>query len=1015
MAGDQARAEAQLETLDPATRRLAVYCTLAVRVQPTLLRALRLRLAPELTAATESDLWWSAIVASRSPDAVTFSTSALRRLRVDLESNRQEDPEALVMAHELVARHHVNEAPALQLEEEISWLSLWEGEAARERIDRLLAKAVVSLVEQGNTGVADWWPGAHARMSDLARSTDMAIRLSILTSPLLDRDAVAIPEDVEPVLDGLTELGLRHVRDVAVGVLRVGDMLSIGEVDRARGAALLVPDTHPRLLELEWESSDEEGGFANRQIVALARQEVVRRDVGRGMVRVRTARGSVYEVPPDLNAASFVSRAKGFPPLGAIWAGNGTTFSVYTGIADRVELCLFDEDGAEHRLDLEPGRNSVWRAHPPEVRPGRRYGYRVHGPHDPGRGHRCNASKLLVDPYSRAIAGQVDFDRSLFSYSPDDPQELNEEDSAPHTMRSVVVDPAFDWGDDRRPGHAAHETVLYEAHVKGLTVAHPKVPTELRGTYAGLAHPAVLEHLLGLGVTAVELMPVQQFIVDPELAQRGLANYWGYSPIGVFAPHNAYSASGQRGQQVVEFKSMVKALHDAGIEVILDVAYAYTGEGGRFGRTLCLRGVDTAAYYRLVDADPARYYDTTGTGNTMLMRHPRVLQLILDSMRYWVAEMHVDGFRFDRAASRARQFHEVDRLSAFFGLVQQDPSVNGVRLIAEPWDVGDGGYQVGNFPAQWSEWNGRYRDTVRDFWRGEASTLGEFASRLSGSADLYEHSGRRPSSSINFVASHDGFTLRDLVSYQEKHNEANGEQNLDGESHNRSWNCGVEGETDDPEVLELRARQQRNFLATLFLSQGVPLLQHGDELGRTQRGNNNAYGQDNERSWVDWELEPWQRQLLEFTRAVSTLRKQHPVFRRRRFLTGAGDTAWFRPDGAPMGSDDWTTTGRAGRGLALYLDGDAIAEPNHRGERVMDDSAFVLVNPGADELRFTLPVTGPWKLVLDTAEEALSGRPSAPGQRAAIPVRGHSVVVLIRPQGATPGEAPTSSSGSGDG
>jgi hypothetical protein len=684
MAGDQARAEAQLETLDPATRRLAVYCTLAVRVQPTLLRALRLRLAPELTAATESDLWWSAIVASRSPDAVTFSTSALRRLRVDLESNRQEDPEALVMAHELVARHHVNEAPALQLEEEISWLSLWEGEAARERIDRLLAKAVVSLVEQGNTGVADWWPGAHARMSDLARSTDMAIRLSILTSPLLDRDAVAIPEDVEPVLDGLTELGLRHVRDVAVGVLRVGDMLSIGDVDRARGAALLVPDTHPRLLELEWESSDEEGGFANRQIVALARQEVVRRDVGRGMVRVRTARGSVYEVPPDLNAASFVSRAKGFPPLGAIWAGNGTTFSVYTGIADRVELCLFDEDGAEHRLDLEPGRNSVWRAHLPEVRPGQRYGYRVHGPHDPGRGHRCNASKLLVDPYSRAIAGQVDFDRSLFSYSPDDPQELNEEDSAPHTMRSVVVDPAFDWGDDRRPGHAAHETVLYEAHVKGLTVAHPKVPTELRGTYAGLAHPAVLEHLLGLGVTAVELMPVQQFIVDPELAQRGLANYWGYSPIGVFAPHNAYSASGQRGQQVVEFKSMVKALHDAGIEVILDVAYAYTGEGGRFGPTLCLRGIDNAAYYRLVDADPARYYDTTGTGNTMLMRHPRVLQLILDSMRYWVAEMHVDGFRFDRAASLARQFHEVDRLSAFFDLVQQDPSVNGVRLIAEP-------------------------------------------------------------------------------------------------------------------------------------------------------------------------------------------------------------------------------------------------------------------------------------------------------------------------------------------
>ena len=492
----------------------------------------------------------------------------------------------------------------------------------------------------------------------------------------------------------------------------------------------------------------------------------------------------------------------------------------------------------------------VWHVYLPRVGPGQRYGYRIHGPYDPEHGQRCDPSKLVLDPYAKALEGEIDWAPACYSYDFADPKKRNQEDSAPHTMKSVVINPFFDWQDDRLPRRPYHETVIYEAHVKGMTMRHPRIPDEIRGSYAAMAHPTMIEHLTSLGVTAVELMPVHQFVNDSTLIDRGLNNYWGYNTIGFFAPHNAYSSSGQRGQQVLEFKAMVRELHRANIEVILDVVYNHTAEGNHLGPTLAFRGIDNTSYYRLVDDDPSFYYDTTGTGNTLLMRNPHVLQLIMDSLRYWTTEMHVDGFRFDLAASLARQFHEVDRLSAFFDLVQQDPVVSQVKLIAEPWDVGPGGYQVGNFPPRWTEWNGKYRDTVRDYWRGEPSSLGEFGARLTGSSDLYESDGRAPYASVNFVTAHDGFPLHDLISYNDKHNEANGEGNNDGESHNRSWNCGVEGETDDPEVIGLRERQARNFVSTLLLSQGVPMLLAGDELGRTQGGNNNAYCQDNEISWV---------------------------------------------------------------------------------------------------------------------------------------------------------------------
>ena len=663
-------------------------------------------------------------------------------------------------------------------------------------------------------------------------------------------------------------------------------------------------------------------------------------------------------------------------PLGATYDGSGTNFALFSEVAERVELALVDDAGEERRIELTEVDGFVWHSFLPGVQPGQRYGYRVHGPYEPEAGHRCNPAKLLLDPYAKAVDGQVDGDESLFSYSFDDPKAFNDADSLGHTMLSVVVNPFFDWDNDRPPRHEYHETVLYEAHVKGLTRTHPGLPEEIRGTYAGIGHPAMIEHLTALGVTAIELMPVHQFVQDTHLQSKGLSNYWGYNTIGFFAPHNAYSSTGTRGQQVQEFKSMVKALHEADIEVILDVVYNHTAEGNQLGPTLCFRGIDNEAYYRLVDDDNAHYFDTTGTGNSLLMRHPHVLQLIMDSLRYWVLDMHVDGFRFDLASSLARQFHEVDRLSAFFDLVQQDPVVSQVKLIAEPWDVGDGGYQVGNFPPLWTEWNGKYRDTVRDFWRGEPSTLGEFASRLTGSSDLYQEDGRRPIASVNFITAHDGFTLRDLVSYSSKHNEDNGEGGADGEGHNRSWNCGVEGETKDPAVLALRARQQRNLLTTLLLSQGVPMIAHGDELSRTQLGNNNVYCQDNETAWVDWDLRTEKAELLEFTRRLVTLRQEHPVFRRRRFFAGdpghggeseLGEIAWLTPSGKHMDDEDWSK-GHA-RAVTVFLNGEAIPEPDPRGERIVDDSFLILFNGHHEAVEFTLPgkeYGEQWQVVVDT-------------------------------------------------
>ncbi|WP_432486067.1 glycogen debranching protein GlgX [Kineococcus esterisolvens] len=698
-------------------------------------------------------------------------------------------------------------------------------------------------------------------------------------------------------------------------------------------------------------------------------------------------------------------------PLGATYDGAGTNFALFSEVAERVELCLIGDDGTEQRLDLPEMDGFVWHAYLPSVMPGQRYGYRVHGPFHPESGARCQPEKLLLDPYAKAIEGQVDGDESLFSYRFDDNSVVNDDDSLGHTMLSVVVNPFFDWGNDRHPGHEYHESVIYEAHVKGLTQLHPDIPEEIRGTYAGMAHPAMIEHLTSLGVTAVELMPVHQFVQDTHLTDKGLSNYWGYNTIGFFAPHNSYSSTGQRGQQVQEFKSMVRALHEANIEVILDVVYNHTAEGNHMGPTLCFRGIDNQAYYRLVDGDQKHYFDTTGTGNSLLMRSPHVLQLIMDSLRYWVTDMHVDGFRFDLAATLARQFHEVDRLSAFFDLVQQDPIVSQVKLIAEPWDVGDGGYQVGGFPPLWTEWNGRYRDTVRDFWRGEPRTLAEFASRITGSSDLYEHSGRKPIASINFVTAHDGFTMRDLVSYNEKHNEANGEGGADGESHNRSWNCGVEGPTDDPEIVSLRARQHRNLLTTLLLSQGVPMILHGDELGRTQKGNNNVYCQDNELAWVDWDLSDPQRELLRFARRVVELRRTEPVFQRRRFFAGEsrhggeseiGDIEWFAADGTEMTDADWSDD--ANRSVMVFLNGEAIPEPDRRGERIVGDSFLVMYNPWHEAVEFTLPEKAygdNWHVRLDTADDqvgvvSIFTEESAFSPGTKLPVAGRSVLVLAR-------------------
>ncbi|HZD68675.1 MAG TPA: glycogen debranching protein GlgX [Actinomycetes bacterium] len=661
-------------------------------------------------------------------------------------------------------------------------------------------------------------------------------------------------------------------------------------------------------------------------------------------------------------------------PLGATWDGDGTNFAVFSEGAEAVELCLFDEHDVERRLELPEVTAHTWHGYVPGLGPGQRYGFRAHGPYEPRHGLRFNPAKLLLDPYARALEGMVDWDESVFGYRPGGQDVLpDERDSAGHVPRSVVVYEGFPWGDDRRPSVPWADTVIYEAHVRGLTRRHPDVPERERGTYAAIGSGPVVEHLQRLGVTTLELQPVHHFVSEHAVLRRGLSNYWGYNSIGYFAPDGRYAASGRTRQQVWEFKAMVRNLHTAGIEVILDVVYNHTAEGDQFGPTLSLRGLDNRTYYRLNDHDPSRYVDFSGCGNTLNVRHPQVLALIMDSLRYWVMEMHVDGFRFDLASALARGFHEVERLSAFFDLIHQDPVISQVKLIAEPWDVGEGGYQVGNFPVLWTEWNGRYRDTIRDFWRGARPGVADLAYRLTGSSDLYQSDGRRPYASINFVTAHDGFTLHDLVCYDRKHNEANGEGNRDGSDDNRSWNCGVEGPTDDPEILALRERQKRNLLATLLLSAGVPMLLAGDEMGRTQQGNNNAYCQDNEVSWLDWDLDERRSALLQQTRALIALRLEHPVFRRRRFFqgqaihgSGVKDIGWFTSDGAEMNEAHWHSPDAT---LGVFLNGEEIPDRSPRGERIVDDSFLLLLHGDAAAIPFTLPGL-PWakeyELVLHT-------------------------------------------------
>jgi len=684
-------------------------------------------------------------------------------------------------------------------------------------------------------------------------------------------------------------------------------------------------------------------------------------------------------------------------PLGARHDGHGASFALFSSVAEAVELCLFDAAGEETRWSLQPGDESVWQGYLPDARPGQRYGYRIHGPWDPSAGARCNPAKLLLDPYARAIAGDVRWHPAVYGHAADDPDRPDDQDSAPYVPRSLLTADSFEWGEDRRPGRAMADSIFYEVHVKGFTKLHPGVPEELRGTYAGLAHPAAMEHLKRLGVTAVELLPVHTYVNDAFLIERGLRNYWGYQSIGYFTPHNAYSSSGDQGGQVDEFRRMVRDLHAAGLEVILDVVFNHTAEGSEWGPTLCFRGIDNAAYYRLAD-DRSHYVDDTGCGNTVDLHQPQALRLVMDSLRYWAEEMHVDGFRFDLAASLGRASSDFDPHSSFLEAVGQDPALSEVKLIAEPWDIGWGGYDLGQFPAGWSEWNGKYRDTVRDFWRGTEGTLPDFATRVTGSRDLFGHGGRRPTASVNIITVHDGFTLGDLVSYNSKHNEANGEDNRDGSDDNRSWNCGLEGPTDDHEVLDLRARQRRNFLATLMLSEGVPLLLGGDEFARSQGGNNNAYCQDDELTWFDWSAVTEHADLVDFTARLCRLREQHPVFRRRQFLHGTpapettrDDVDWYRPDGLSMSPQDWNAS--FARAVTIALSGDT-------GDETRPDDPFLwMINAWWEPLDFSIPSSLrdlSWQIELDTANPGGIGRmidPTAP-----VTLTGRSLLLLRSPR-----------------
>jgi isoamylase len=694
-------------------------------------------------------------------------------------------------------------------------------------------------------------------------------------------------------------------------------------------------------------------------------------------------------------------------PLGAIWNGSGVNFALYADNAKGVELCFFETTKDEiesQRFKLVERTHHVWHIYIDGAKPGQLYGFRVDGSYDPVNGHRYNASKLLIDPYAKAVAGTIDWSDALFGYEIGHPGEdlsYSEIDSAPYVPKSVVIDPNFDWEDDHHLMYPYHKSIIYEAHVKGLTKLHPDIPKELRGTYAGVAHPATIEYLKKLGVTAIELMPVHHFIVDRHLKDRGLTNYWGYNTIGFFAPDARYASSGVEGEQVVEFKQMVKQLHKAGIEIILDVVYNHTGEGNHMGPTISFRGIDNSAYYRLTE-DKRYYMDYTGTGNTLNANLPNVLRLMMDSLRYWITEMHVDGFRFDLASTLARELHEVDRLSAFFDIIHQDPIISQVKLIAEPWDIGEGGYQVGKFPPGWAEWNGKYRDCLRDFWRGADSMLGEFAARFTGSPDLYEGDYRRPTASVNFITAHDGFTLHDLVSYNHKHNQANGEKNLDGESHNRSWNCGHEGPTKDPAINELRQRQKRNLLTSLFLSQGVPMLVAGDEIGRTQKGNNNAYCQDNEISWLNWKKADLE--LLAFTQELISLRKNHPVFCRRRWFQGQlikgiglEDIAWFLMDGSEMTEEHWKND--FAKTVGVFLFGKGIHYVGPKGEQITDDSFYIIFNAHHESLLFKLPPAKygrEWTKVLDTSVAELDKEEKFNPEQE-INVEGRSIILLRHP------------------
>jgi glycogen operon protein len=692
-------------------------------------------------------------------------------------------------------------------------------------------------------------------------------------------------------------------------------------------------------------------------------------------------------------------------PLGATWDGNGVNFALYADNATGVELCLFDsadETKEAARLELTERTHQIWHIYLPDAKPGQLYGYRVTGPYEPENGHRFNPFKLLIDPYAKAIAGTIEWHDSLFGYvlgAPDADLTFSRTDSAPYVPKSVVIDPNFDWEGDTPPKVSYHKSIIYETHVKGFTKLHPEIPDEIRGTYAALAHPVTIKYLHQLGITAIELMPVHHFVRDRHLAENNLANYWGYNSIGFFAPDVRYSGSTEAGGQVTEFKTMVKELHKAGIEVILDVVYNHTGEGSHLGPTISFRGIDNASYYRLTE-NKRFCMDYTGTGNTLNAMMPNVLRLIMDSLRYWILEMHIDGFRFDLASTLARELHEVDRLGSFFDIIHQDPVISQVKLIAEPWDVGEGGYQVGKFPPGWAEWNGKYRDCLRDYWRGADSMLGEFAQRFTGSPDLYQNDYRKPTASINFVTAHDGFTLNDLVSYNEKHNLANGEHNNDGESHNRSWNCGAEGPTKDPDIITLREQQKRNFLTTLFLSQGVPMIVAGDEISRTQNGNNNAYCQDNELSWLDWKNAD--TELLEFTRKLIHFRKNHPVFRRRRWFQGqaihsAGleDIAWFLPEGFEMTEENWSHD--FAKSLGVFLNGKAIRSKGPKGETIIDDSFYVIFNAYHDKLEYILPPKKygkHWKKILDTTENIVDKNQGTYKAGQPIVVQGRSTVVM---------------------